>query len=114
MKVSMSKFYKDVTGRTTANRKTTANALKRWNVPFDEAAGTTDVVDVAHLSLARAAWEVELKEQAAKTGNPAGGTLLTRMAALEQRLANMESLIDAVASAIGRIENQVNRIPKPH
>ena len=72
MKVSVSKFYKSVTGSVTAARETTVPALKRWGVPFDEAGMTTqggEVVDVAYLPKAQEAYAAEqaaLRERVAK------------------------------------------------
>jgi hypothetical protein len=104
MKISLSKFYKEVTSSTTVNRKTTEAALRRWKIPFDHKSKANDVVDADHLPTARALWAAEKAKQAAqraaKNGNghahaaPNADDVVTMMARVEKK-------IDAIIEQFG-------------
>jgi hypothetical protein len=59
MFVSRSKFYKAVTGTTTANSAIVEPALKRWGVPYMPNGTKGDAVDIVHLETAKKIWEAE-------------------------------------------------------
>jgi hypothetical protein len=63
MLVSKSKFYKEVTGAATGNSATTAQALKRWGVPYTERDDKGDCVDITHLPAAKEAYAKEQAER---------------------------------------------------
>jgi hypothetical protein len=106
MKVSLSKFYQEVTGTTTATRTTTGAALKRWGIPFDEAAAKSDAVDVAHLADAKAKHAEEVAAKAMKQAAKPRPTV-----AREEWDALVER-VEAIAQAVGRIEAAVAKLSK--
>ena len=63
MLVSKSKFYKEVTGAATGNSATTAVALKRWGIPYDQRDDKGDCVDITHLPTAKEAYAKEQAER---------------------------------------------------
>jgi hypothetical protein len=78
MKVSLTKFYQEITGASTANRSVTEAAMQRWNVPYEISEGSKgDAVDVVYLEPARKAYAAERAESDARRGprtsNGSGG-----------------------------------------
>jgi len=63
MKISMSKFYREVTNTSTVNKHTIVPALIRWGVPYDDTEAKRDCIDIVHLETAKKLWA---SEQAAK------------------------------------------------
>ena len=63
MKISMSKFYREVTNTSTVNKNTIVPALIRWGVPYDDTEAKRDCIDIVHLETAKKLWA---SEQAAK------------------------------------------------
>lgn len=104
MKVSQSKFYKEVTGSKTANRKVTEPALERWGVPFDKTDGKGDVVDVAHLDAARAVFAIEQAARDAKRVKPAlkdDEDLLMLLIRLEDNVEGISAKLDRLLAMNG-------------
>jgi hypothetical protein len=72
MKVSMTKFYNEITGSRTGNKTVIGPALERWGVPFDQPNGISgkgDAIDVKWLEVAREKYAAEVaarKERIAK------------------------------------------------
>lgn len=67
MKISASKFYREVTGKTTASHATVLPALKRWGVPIPVGyVKKTEVFDIEHLPQAKIIWAKEQEEVAAR------------------------------------------------
>lgn len=65
MKISVSKFYQEVTKSKTANSVVCQPALERWGVPFTKGI-KGDAVDASYLDVAKAKWEAECAEREAE------------------------------------------------
>jgi len=101
MKVSMTKFYREVTGRTTANRATTGAALTRWGVPFTErAGGKGDVVDIAHLESARAKWQQEVANGEARKRPTKPGEPDAMLIQIDDKINELIGRFDQLLSAL--------------
>lgn len=106
MKVSMSKFYKEVTGSNTANRVVTQKALERWGVPydqFDNGAKKGDAVDVTFLEQAREKWKSESAERVAKRDAKRASAplvddeqLLTLLVRFDDNITAINGKVDAI------------------
>ena len=113
MKVSISKFYKEVTGKTTVNSATCTAALERWGVPFDDMASKTkgDAVDVSHLELAKKVYATEVAahdarvtqradaKKARANGTPPlvdDGELLRVLVQLDDNVVTLGTKLDAL------------------
>ena len=112
MKVSLSKFYREVTGTTTVNRSSVVAAMTRWNVPYDEGNPKGDVVDVMHLPAASLQWREEQAAREAKrrvAAPTADESVRARLAAIEVRV---DRLTDAQEAAIVRIDTMRDKIDR--
>lgn len=114
MKVSISKFYKEVTGKTTVNRGTCTLALARWGVPVDDLGANVkgDAVDIAHLESAKKIHAAEVAERvrvaatvkktngsASARGTPplvSDGDLLQLLVRLDDNVAAISTKLDAL------------------
>jgi hypothetical protein len=114
MKVSLTKFYHEVTGNSTTDKKLSIACLDRWQVPYDKDAGKRDVVDVKYLGQAAIAHKAEQDEREAKrkAREPKPKAEEHHMIRDEvlQKLDDIETRQKAMAVAVGRLESIVNRI----
>jgi hypothetical protein len=116
MKISLSKFYKEVTGTSTVNRATTTAALARWGVPFDDNTAKSDVVDIVHLASATAthAAEKAAREAArpARNGNGAAHASTSRLGAVEVKLDAVAATVFATHDRADAIDGKLDSIIK--
>jgi hypothetical protein len=130
MKISLSKFYKEITGKTTVNRSTTTGALTRWGVPFEDNSAKADVVDIVHLEGAKATYAAEqaVKEAARASRPPAHGNghdhgLDLKIDALAQRVelliesinaraSHTDGKVDVVAAKLDSVMNRLSQLKR--
>ena len=126
MKISLSKFYQEITGKTTANLSTTTRALTRWGIPFDPNANKVDRVEVRFLDAARVKWQEETAAAAAQgqTNSHPGSGDSERMQKMRDAKAAKAGQADALkdihavlteirdqhGAALARVEEILNRI----
>ena len=122
MKISVSKFYQEVTKSKTANSVVCQPALERWGVPFTKGI-KGDAVDASYLDVAKAKWEAECAEREKRkllrfngkkakpqSHNPFGATtaprakddpLLPLIVRLDDRVAELQRQMDRLLVYFG-------------
>jgi len=106
MKVSLTKFYQEITGSSTANRSITEAAMQRWGVPFEIAEGAKgDAVDVVYLEPARKAYAAERAELEARRGPSSRSAGNGGGAASEALDRNTKALRDVEAAIMLLVEH---------
>lgn len=103
MKISLGKFYQEVTGSKTTARHSITTALDRWKIPYDADVGPgADAVDIAYLGAAKVSYSEEVA-----AGEHAKSEAQRQRYEREKKF---EEKLQALAEAVGRIESVVSEI----